>query len=416
LGDTGFDIYYGYGRINARKAIYGTSPAINYTLTITTTAGGTTNPAPGNHTYTERQNVPVEALPDTGYGLDHWELDGVNKGSVNPYSVLMDNNHTLQAVFVPAYTLTITATTGGTTNPSPDPHIYNVGTSVPVSEIPDTYYYFDHWELDGLNVGSTNPYTVLMDNDYALHAVFVQINYTLAITSTADGTTSPAPDIYTYPAGSNVQVTAIPDTNYLLDHWELDGTNVGSTNLINVTMDTDHALYAVFRLLVNNIALTLVTPSKTIVGQNYSTNIKVTIANQGDFTETFNVTIYANATAIERKEITLSRGASTTLTFIWHTSGFAYGNYTIWAYAEPIPGETDLDDNTLTDGIVTVTIPGDVDADFDVDLYDAVKLLVRYGAKKGNQAYDPNCDIDGDGDIDLYDAVILCNHYGQKYP
>ena len=416
LGDTGFDIYYGYGRINARKAIYGTSPAINYTLTITTTAGGTTNPAPGNHTYTERQNVPVEALPDTGYGLDHWELDGVNKGSVNPYSVLMDNNHTLQAVFVPAYTLTITATTGGTTNPSPDPHIYNVGTSVPVSEIPDTYYYFDHWELDGLNVGSTNPYTVLMDNDYALHAVFVQINYTLAITSTADGTTSPAPDIYTYPAGSNVQVTAIPDTNYLLDHWELDGTNVGSTNLINVTMDTDHALYAVFRLLVNNIALTLVTPSKTIVGQNYSTNIKVTIANQGDFTETFNVTIYANATAIERKEITLSSGASTTLTFIWHTSGFAYGNYTIWAYAEPIPGETDLDDNTLTDGIVTVTIPGDVDADFDVDLYDAVKLLVRYGAKKGNQAYDPNCDIDGDGDIDLYDAVILCNHYGQKYP
>jgi hypothetical protein len=68
----------------------------------------------------------------------------------------------------------------------------------------------------------------------------------------------------------------------------------------------------------------------------------------------------------------------------------------------------------IADECVCVTIPGDVDCDRDVDLYDAVKLLVRYGAKKGQPEYDPNCDIDGDGHIDLYDAVMLLTHYGQK--
>jgi hypothetical protein len=57
-----------------------------------------------------------------------------------------------------------------------------------------------------------------------------------------------------------------------------------------------------------------------------------------------------------------------------------------------------------------------VQGDFDVDLYDAVALLARYGAKRGNPQYSAVCDIDGDGDIDLYDAVILLTHYGQKYP
>ena len=354
LGTPGFDIHYGYGRINARKAIYGTSPAINYTLAITTTAGGTTNPAPGNHTYTEGQNVPAQAIPDTGYGLDHWELDEVNVGSANPYSVLMSNNHTLHAVFVLGYTLIITTTTGGATSPSPGSYPYNIGTSVPVTATPDTHYIFDHWKLDGVNNGSANPCWVLMDNNHTLHAVFVQINYTLTITATAGGTTDLEPGIYTYPAGSDILVIAIPDTDYVLDYWELDGTNVGSTNPITVTIDADHALHAIFRLLVHDMAVTHVTPSQTIVGQGYSTNMKVTIANQGDYTETSNVTAYTNTTIIGSENVTLSAGNSAEVTFTWNTTGFPEGNYTISAYAWPVPGETDIADNTLVGGIVQI--------------------------------------------------------------
>jgi parallel beta-helix repeat protein len=70
-----------------------------YNLTITATIGGTTNPSPGMYTYTANSSAQVTAIPDANYIFDHWELDTVNVGSANPYTVLMDNNHTLKALF-----------------------------------------------------------------------------------------------------------------------------------------------------------------------------------------------------------------------------------------------------------------------------------------------------------------------------
>jgi len=79
---------------------YGASPPPMYSLTITTTVGGTTDPVPGTYTYTAYSSVQVTAIPNVDYVFDHWELDTVNVDSANPYTVLMDNNHTLKAGFV----------------------------------------------------------------------------------------------------------------------------------------------------------------------------------------------------------------------------------------------------------------------------------------------------------------------------
>ncbi|MGA2091903.1 MAG: M6 family metalloprotease domain-containing protein [Sedimentisphaerales bacterium] len=145
-------------------------------LTITATSGGTTQPVPGTYVYSLGSSVDISAIPNVNYSFDHWELDGSNVGSANPYSVLMDGNHTLHAVFVQnTYNLTITTTSGGTTNPVPGTHTYLAGSSVGVSAIPNVNYSFDHWELDGSNVGSANPYSVLMNGNHTLHAVFVFI-------------------------------------------------------------------------------------------------------------------------------------------------------------------------------------------------------------------------------------------------
>lgn len=108
---------------------------------------------------------------------------------------------------------------------------------------------------------------------------------------------------------------------------------------------------------IHNIAITEVTPSKTRVTKNDSISINVTVQNAGNFTETFNLTIYCNTTAIATQTVTLTDGTSTIITFTWNTTGFAIGNYTIIATADPVPGETETEDNTLVNGVVNVALP-----------------------------------------------------------
>lgn len=76
------------------------APTIEYTLTITATVGGTTNPAPGQYKYVQGSTASVTAiLPQQDYIFDHWNLDGINVGVSNPISVTMNTNHSLEAVF-----------------------------------------------------------------------------------------------------------------------------------------------------------------------------------------------------------------------------------------------------------------------------------------------------------------------------
>lgn len=74
------------------------APQIQYTLSIASTDGGTTDPASGTYTYPEGTQVGVLAIPDLSFFFDHWELDGLNYTTTR-ITVTMDKNHTLLAVF-----------------------------------------------------------------------------------------------------------------------------------------------------------------------------------------------------------------------------------------------------------------------------------------------------------------------------
>jgi len=75
-----------------------TPPPTEYTLTITSTAGGTTEPS-GSINYQKGTLVTVQANPIIGYEFSYWKLDDVIKGSENSCLVLMDSDHTLIAAF-----------------------------------------------------------------------------------------------------------------------------------------------------------------------------------------------------------------------------------------------------------------------------------------------------------------------------
>jgi len=215
-----------------------------YKLSISTTLGGTTNPPPGTYTYVNGTVVIVTAIPNTGFSFEYWLFDG-EKRTENPITVIMDSNHTLHAVFVQVYTLTITSTTGGTTNPAPGTYTYPLGSLVNVTAMPSPNYRFERWLLDGADAGSQNPISILMDSNHTLHAVFTQITYQLSITATAGGTTNPAPGIYTYVNGTQVVITAVPYNGFSFDYWLLDGVKT-TQNPITIIMNANHTLEAHF--------------------------------------------------------------------------------------------------------------------------------------------------------------------------
>jgi hypothetical protein len=181
--------------------------------------------------------------------------------------------------------------------------------------------------------------------------------------------------------------------------------------------------------LSHDIGITGITASKTVVGQGFNLNINITIFSYGDLTETFNVTVYCNETAITLPNgenyttVTLASGESTTVAIAWNTSGFAYGNYTIWAHAEPVSGETDIEDNTFVDGYVFVSIPGDVNGDKKVNILDCILIANHFGHADGDghapgskEWFDcANCDINSDSKTNVLDCIILSNNFNKSW-
>lgn len=167
---------------------------------------------------------------------------------------------------------------------------------------------------------------------------------------------------------------------------------------------------------IHDVAVTMLSPLKTLVFSGLCSHVNATLENQGLFPETFNVTVYANLTLIGESQIILSPGDNQTLTFPWNSEGIPYGMYIITASVDQVSGENDTADNTLTFASVNVMHPGDFDMDRDVDIYDIVLLVGAYGSVKGDPEYDPNFDVDCDGNVDIYDVVIVTPFYGYREP
>jgi hypothetical protein len=165
-----------------------------------------------------------------------------------------------------------------------------------------------------------------------------------------------------------------------------------------------------------DVAATGIDVSRTTVVVGGIVNINVTVQNQGGSDEAIDVTVYANSQVIGTQPVSLPSGSSSDLSFTWNTAGIPFGNYTIKAYASPVPGENDTTNNAYTGGWVIVTIPGDLNGDLKVNLQDLVLLALAYGSKPGDPNWNPNADIDNTGAVGLSDLVILALHYGQQYP
>jgi len=152
----------------------------------------------------------------------------------------------LQLVVFPeaTYTLAINIAGNGSVAKVPDQANYTYGTTVEVTAIPDSCYKFNHWELDSVNVGSANPYTVTADGNHTLHAVFIQIEYTLTVNVAGSGSVTKNPDLVTYPCGTVAILTAVPESGWFFSHWS--GDLLDSADPDTVIMSSDKNVTAHF--------------------------------------------------------------------------------------------------------------------------------------------------------------------------
>jgi hypothetical protein len=211
-----------------------TQPPVQYELTIGVSGSGTTDPAPGAHTYNAGANAIVTAIPDFGMKLDHWLKDGTNWGTANPCTVLMDTDHTLTAVFAPdQYTLTVNTVGSGSVTKSPDHTTYTYGTVVTLTASPVLGWNFAGWTGDASGYDLTT--NVTMDSNKFVTATFTQDQYVLTVTTVGGGSVNKSPDFAYYTYGTVVTLTASPNVGWSFSGWSGDASGYELTTAVAMT-------------------------------------------------------------------------------------------------------------------------------------------------------------------------------------
>ncbi|MDI6690245.1 MAG: cohesin domain-containing protein [Candidatus Bathyarchaeota archaeon] len=173
-----------------------------------------------------------------------------------------------------------------------------------------------------------------------------------------------------------------------------------------------------FASVIRDIAIIDVKTYSTWVYQGWLAHINVTVKNEGDLTETFDVKAFYDATLIGIITVeNLPPNGNTTITLTWNTAGVpACHNYTISAEAAPVPYETDLTDNTFTNGTIKVRLIGDVNDDGKVDMADIGLICLTYGSNILHPRWNPEADLNQDKKIDMLDIGLAAINYGKSCP
>jgi hypothetical protein len=204
--------------------------------------------------------------------------------------------------------------------------------------------------------------------------------------------------------GISAVVAAVPGEIDLSDNALADGTVVILPRTVPV----------------HDMSLIGLNSSKNVVGKGYTPLVSVTVQNQGDYAELFNVTVYANQTVLAYyTNLALLHGSSTMLSFTWNTSSFGYGKYILSAVVDPVVNETDTDDNTRFCQFLRIGVPGDVSGaiagvpDGVVNMRDIQYMILKFNTRPSSQNWNPNVDVNDDAVVNMRDISIAILNFNK---
>jgi uncharacterized repeat protein (TIGR02543 family) len=158
----------------------------------------------------------------------------------------------------PSYTLTATASIGGSVSREPAKTAYASGDLVIVTAKADIFYAFTGWT--GASTSKDTAITIKMDGNKILTASFESqrvITYTLTTASTTGGSVKIGgsvarnPDTTRHAYGEWVKLTATADSNYTFTGWT--GASTSKDTAITITMNGNKTLNANFGVTPPNI-------------------------------------------------------------------------------------------------------------------------------------------------------------------
>ena len=184
-----------------------------------------------------------------------WEIGGTEYKVGDSYTVNGDTG--IKALWensvIPPTTYTVTISNDGNGSGTASPSAAVVGTEITLTATPNTGYRFKEWEVISGGVVITNNKFTMPDGNVEVKAIFEKdappapTEYTVTVTSGGNGTASVSHAKAV--VGTEITLTATPDTGYRFKEWEVISGGVAITNNKFTMPDGNVEIKAIFAMI-----------------------------------------------------------------------------------------------------------------------------------------------------------------------
>ena len=189
-----------------------------------------------------------------------WEIGGTEYKVGDSYTVNVDTG--IKALWensvIPPTTYTVTISNDGNGSGTASPSAAVVGTEITLTATPNTGYRFKEWEIISGGVAITNNKFTMPDGNVEVKAIFEKdappapTEYTVTVTSGGNGTASASHAKAV--VGTEITLTATPNTGYRFKEWEVISGGVVITNNKFTMPDGNVEVRAIFAMISQQTA------------------------------------------------------------------------------------------------------------------------------------------------------------------